>query len=103
VTLFDFDELLVCRYDLQVGLWPNLFKTRQCIILSSVNYFPSIFQIKPIFFMFSSPQTLKLYSLWKEYLFSKYKFIKIGNKVHPYMSTYFTLKVVLQLFLLFSK
>jgi hypothetical protein len=40
VTLFDFDELLVCRYDLQVGLWPNLFKTHQYILLSSVNYFP---------------------------------------------------------------
>jgi hypothetical protein len=27
VTLFDFDELLVSSYDLQVGLWPNLSKT----------------------------------------------------------------------------
>jgi hypothetical protein len=48
VTLFDSDELLVCRYDPQVGLWPNLFKTHQLIFLTSVNYFPSTFQIKPI-------------------------------------------------------
>jgi hypothetical protein len=31
VTLFDFDELLVCRYDPQVGLWPNLLRTHQLI------------------------------------------------------------------------
>jgi hypothetical protein len=31
VTLIDFDELLVCRYDPQVGLWPNLFKTHQLL------------------------------------------------------------------------
>jgi hypothetical protein len=48
VTLFDLDELLVCRYVLQEGMWPNLFKTHQYIILSSVNYFHSIFQIKTI-------------------------------------------------------
>jgi hypothetical protein len=42
VTLFDFVELLVSRYDLQVGLWPNLLKNPSSNILSSVDYFYSI-------------------------------------------------------------
>jgi hypothetical protein len=31
VTLFDFDELFVCSYDLQIGMWPNLSKTNQIL------------------------------------------------------------------------
>jgi hypothetical protein len=31
VTLFDFDEMLVSRYDLHVGMWPNLMKTPQVV------------------------------------------------------------------------
>jgi hypothetical protein len=53
VTLFDFDELLVCRYDLQVGLWPNLFKTQQCqcklfsFYLSNKTYFYVLLSTNP--------------------------------------------------------
>jgi hypothetical protein len=42
VTLFDFDELLVCRYDPQLGMWPNLFKTHQLILVprKSFSFYP---------------------------------------------------------------
>jgi hypothetical protein len=57
VILFDLLELVVCRYDLQVGMWPNLSKTYQTYIMAGgdilISYFQFIFQIKPIL-MFSS-------------------------------------------------
>jgi hypothetical protein len=31
VILFDFDELFVCSYDPQIGMWPNLSKTNQVL------------------------------------------------------------------------
>jgi hypothetical protein len=47
MTLSDYDELLVCRYDLQVGLWPNLFKTHQVFF----DYLPRVcIRPNPLFF-----------------------------------------------------
>jgi hypothetical protein len=59
VTLFDIDELIACRYDPQVGMWPNLFKNPSNTILSHgdilISYFHSTFQIKT--YLMISPQS----------------------------------------------
>jgi hypothetical protein len=56
VIMFDLLELVVCSYDLQVGMWPNLSKTHQKYILVSgdilIDYFQFIFQLKPFFLCF---------------------------------------------------
>jgi hypothetical protein len=58
VTVFDFDELFVCSYDLQIGMWPNLFKNPSNTILSHgdilISHFHSTFQIKTYFDDFPS-------------------------------------------------
>jgi hypothetical protein len=57
VTLFDFDDLFVCSYDLQIGIWPNLSKNHQILYFSHgdilVRYFHSILQIKAILMFLS--------------------------------------------------
>jgi hypothetical protein len=50
VTCMNLIEFLMCSYDLQVGLWPNLSKTYQLYNGQwgyAYKYFQLIFQIKP--------------------------------------------------------